>query len=193
MKSKEEISNQVDRWIAEEQLPVRATLKPIKGFDPYDGWSEDEVVAYSDFMQWWLSQDHLLILSLPIAEDDDWLPPMELDQDGNNISAFNTHDFDRRYKPNTEHWLIRQLFDELRNIAIDHSCISDEAGKAELKAKYDRLVDRKIVRQRNWLLWRYENIGCQHEDSGKIRAKIATLNSRIHKAQQLWKEVAYWD
>ncbi len=35
-------------------LPVRADLRLIRGFDLYEDMDEDEIVAYNDFMNWHL-------------------------------------------------------------------------------------------------------------------------------------------
>ena len=74
-----------------------------------------------------------------------------------------------------------------------HSCATTEEGKAEFKAKFDYWVNRRFAWRRNKKLWEYENIGWQHEDGAKLRAEIAELNSRIHRAKQIWKDYAYWD
>ena len=53
---KEQIKNDVDLWIAAEDLP-QGGLKVIKGFSVFNGMDEDEVEAYLDFRHWYMSKD----------------------------------------------------------------------------------------------------------------------------------------
>ena len=60
-----EFSREVDRWIAEEELPVSAALKVIRLNDPDYGLTEDEIDERNEFIQWYLLQDYALLLSVP--------------------------------------------------------------------------------------------------------------------------------
>jgi len=70
---KEHISKIVDAWIAKDELPSRANLKPIKRFDdiyPQEGEAE----AYWDFIKWAIKQEHLPLLCVKKRrlEEDFW-------------------------------------------------------------------------------------------------------------------------
>ena len=81
----ENIGKEVDMWIAEEDIPVRANLKPISKYDIYSDMDEDEYEAYRDFMYWYLTKDHAVLMSLPATEKTFWA--IELDE-GDAISLF---------------------------------------------------------------------------------------------------------
>ena len=90
MKTKQ-TSYTADAWIEQQELPVNPNIKVIKGLD------QEEIEAYHDFIRWYLTQEHLTLLSIPNPETVYDLWPFELDEFANNISAFNTIDCQRLY------------------------------------------------------------------------------------------------
>ncbi|PKN62694.1 MAG: hypothetical protein CVU57_22820, partial [Deltaproteobacteria bacterium HGW-Deltaproteobacteria-15] len=52
-----EISEAVDSWIAEEELPASSCLKVIRANDPDFGLSEGEIDERNEFIRWFLSQE----------------------------------------------------------------------------------------------------------------------------------------
>jgi len=85
-----EIGEQVDSWIADEQLPRRAGFKVISGFDQYEGMDEDEISAYKEFRRWFVNKDLDLLKIIPQQDRDDFYIPFE---DDDSISfAFGSMD-----------------------------------------------------------------------------------------------------
>ena len=82
MKSVQEVSQDVDSWIAENDLPSRANLEVLKGFKPYAGMAEDEIEAYRDFMEWAWSREHLVLLSIPKQEPES---DLWIEEDGEDV------------------------------------------------------------------------------------------------------------
>lgn len=64
------ITQQVDQWIAEEELPTRANLKPIRKFDGIYPEDEDERQAYFDFLHWYVSQEHIAFQAIKYGHYD---------------------------------------------------------------------------------------------------------------------------
>ena len=66
----QEISDEIDRWIAKEELPTRPGLKAISRFD--DLFPEDvyERKAYWDFQKWGFEYDHLVIKAIRKDKED---------------------------------------------------------------------------------------------------------------------------
>ena len=60
----QEISAEVDSWIAEEELPTRAGLKALSRFDDLFSDDETERKAYWDFQKWGFEYEHLLIKAI---------------------------------------------------------------------------------------------------------------------------------
>ena len=135
----EQISQEVDSWIAEDELPVSAGLKRVRKYDLYTDMDELEIEAYWEFISWYLRQEHLLLLGMPKPEEGDFWT-VELDELGNNASAMNTHDFERLYPFDKYQWKVKKMCERVRDLALTHSCISDEEGRKKVKNWFLNLV-----------------------------------------------------
>ena len=127
VKNKEVIGEQVDSWIAEEQLPARATLQKLKGFDQYEGMDEDEIEAYKEFRRWFVNKELDLLNMIPKQDKDDFYIPFE---DDDAISfAFGSMDF-RRMIPtfNKYQYKLKMIYARIKDLADTHSAISDQNG-----------------------------------------------------------------
>ena len=150
-----EISEAVDSWIAEEELPVSPSLKPIRKYDLYSDMDEEEIQAYFDFMEWYLSQEHLIFLDLPMTEEPDFWP-VELDDFGNNISAFNTHDYERLHPFDRYHWKLKKVYESVKELALTYSYISQEEGRKNIYQRYKNLVENEFRDEAVMLLEHYK-------------------------------------
>ena len=56
----------IENWIAQDELPARPGLKPIRLFDGLYPEDEDERQAYWDFIHWYVSQESITIQMLRI-------------------------------------------------------------------------------------------------------------------------------
>lgn len=63
--NREQISEAVDCWIDEQELPSRPGLKPIRKFDDLYPKDDEERKAYWDFMEWAMTRDFAVLLTLP--------------------------------------------------------------------------------------------------------------------------------
>jgi len=103
---------------------------------------DSEIEAYWDFMRWFLGQEHVLLLSIPKPEEPDFWS-VQLDESGNNISQMNTVDFKRSYPFNKYHYKIKKVMEKVKDLALTHSCISDEAAKKRIKDRFLELARRE--------------------------------------------------
>ena len=150
-----QISQEVESWILEEDLPSRASLKPVRQFDGLVPEDDEEREAYYDFISWYLSQEHLTLSSIPRPEEPDFWQ-VEFDEFGNNVSAFNTHDFERLHRFNKYHYKLKKMCERVRDLAITHSCISDEEGRKNVRDRFLNLVrsDCKEKMMTFFKIWR---------------------------------------
>ena len=196
MKSTQQISQRVDLWIDEQDLPVRAGFKVIRGFDPYEGMDEEEIAAYHDFMYWALTKEHAVLFSIPKPENkyDFW--HIELDEFGVDESAFNTIDFQRRLKPfNKYGYAIQKISERVKDLALLHSAISSPEGRQNTYHRYIAFINDKFRNQLINLVERYRNSESA-EERHLLRQKIGQLNRRIIDCKKIWEQYApieKWD
>jgi len=57
--TKKQRNKQIDVWIAQDELPSKAGLKPVRQFDELYNEDPIEQKAYWDFINWSLGVDHL--------------------------------------------------------------------------------------------------------------------------------------
>ena len=141
----EVVSRNVDLWIDEMELPVRANLKPIRMFSELVYEDEDEQEAWSEVIHWNLTREHEILKLIPMDEyrRDFWA--MELDEDGHDISAFNTIDFHRTYGKGFSlyQWQLKKLCETVKHMAIDFSIFTDDVVKKKLKARVFEFIRTK--------------------------------------------------
>jgi len=193
----EQIVKTVDGWIDEEELPVMAGIKVIKGFDPYEGMDDDEIEAYHDFMHWALTMEHeaLLSISKPTNKYGFW--PFEFDESGINVSAFNTADFERLHpnKFSKYHYILKKIFEKVKDLALMHSSISYQEGRQNTFRRYESYVDSEFRERLITFTERYK----REIDAGyrfELKRKIGELNRRILECKKIWERYAppeKWD
>ena len=187
----EQISKEVDSWIEESEIPA-SSIKPIKKFHGLYPETEEEKEAYWDFIHWAMNREHELLLSIPVKDEESYFVPFELDEHGNDISAFNTMDFQRLhgFKFNHAYWKLEETMERLFGLAQTHSCVSNEAGKAHMKAVFDEIVrvdfkekhDRIYEAMRKYPMW---------VNRKKAVVELAKLQGNIQQAEKIWQKTAY--
>ena len=188
-KSKEVIGNVVDSWIAEEQLPARATLQKLKWFDQYEGMDEDEIEAYKEFRRWFVNKELDLLNMIPKQDKDDFYIPFE---DDDAISfAFGSMDF-RRMIPTFKkyQYKLKMIYARIKDLADTHSAISDQNGKDNTKKKYRGIVETEFRDNAKELLETYSKYPHQ-VNKNKQFDRIGMTNSKIRKCKDIWNEYAY--
>jgi hypothetical protein len=119
------ISQEVDSWIAESELPTRADLRPVSRFDDlYD----DEYLSAGEAERLIMLREYGPVLGIPKpAGDRDNFCTFESDD---AVSfAFSSADYRRLHPFNYEAWQVRQICERAKDLGQTHSCISHEDGK----------------------------------------------------------------
>lgn len=184
-----EISQDIDRWIAEEQLPARAGFKVIRGFDQYEGMDEDEIQAYKEFRRWFVNKDLDLLKMIPVQEKDDFYIPFE---DDDSISfAFGSMDFQRLIpKFNKYQYKLKKIYERVKDLADTHAAISQQEGKDNTKQKYINLIETEF-RDNAIILLKTYNEYPHLVNKEKLFERIAQTNSKILKCKDIWNKYAY--
>ena len=189
-KSTEQIGQDVDSWIAEEQLPSKACLQVAKkGFDPYEGMDEDEIEAYKEFRRWFVNKEFDLLQMIPQQEKDDFYIPFE---DDDAISfAFGSMDF-RRTLPafSKYHYKLKMIYERIKDLADTHAAISDQKGKENTKKKYIEIVETEFRDNSKVLIESYNKYP-HLVNVGKLKQRIGETNSKILKCKDIWNKYAY--
>ena len=88
-----QISQTVDTWITEDEIPVSPALKIIRRNHPWYGMSEEELEDRKEFIRSLLLKDYELLLQIPIQPRETvfWTPSHQDFLE----SAFNTWDYQR--------------------------------------------------------------------------------------------------
>ena len=191
---KEDINTQMESWIHAEEFPPPASLKPASKWDGLYPEDEEELEAYWDFIHWAMAQEHSVLLSVPKPEIEYDFWDVELDEFGNNVSAFNTVDFERMYPQglNKYAYRLKKIFEKVSDMALLHSCISHDEGKKNTHERFKNLVGNEFRDRAVMLLETLRNYGVW-VDKARIFREIAALNGRIRKCNQIWQKHAYQD
>jgi len=198
-----QIGEEVDSWIAEEELPTRARLtierrqkQEYLGIwdninnewlvEPMD---EDEIEAYKEFRRWFVNKELDLIKIIPVKDNDEFYIPFENDD---SISfAFSSMDF-RRLVPefNKYQYKLRKIYERVKDLADTHSAISDSEGKENTRQKYIGLVEREFRDNAKELLESYKKYP-HLVNKEKLFQRIQENNNRILKCKGIWDRYAY--
>jgi len=180
----------VDSWIDEEELPSRANLKPIGRFDDLYPEDAEEREAYWDFMHWYLSQDFLPLLGIPkpVEENDFWT----FEGDDSISFPFSSMDYQRLHPFNKYAYKLKKIYERVKDLALLHSCIRQKEGKQNACKKFSSLVGEEFRAKCMMLLESYRKYP-HLVNKTKLFKRIAELNGRIQKCEEIWKRYAYWE
>lgn len=183
-----EISGNVDRWIAEEQLPVRAGYKAVSRFDGLYPEDQEEAEAYWDFIDWAMNREHEVLLSLPKPKVEQYCLP---EPDDANSFAFGSMNFQElKGQFNSHHWRIEQIYERVKDLAQSHSAISHKEGKDNTFEKFKLLVEKEF-RDRAVMLMVHFNKYPQWVNRVKLMKEVGDLNMKIKKCKDIWMEHGY--
>lgn len=183
-----QINLQIDRWVDEEDLPVRAGLKVIRKNDPDFGLTEDEIKDRNEFIRVSMLNDLGPIRMIPVENDEE-----EFIIHDYHESAFNTYDFHRLHKPtlfNAYHYRLKKIFEKVKDLAIMHSCISHQEGKENTLQRYKSLVNNEFKDEVAVLLETLQKYP-QWVDRKEVVSRLARLNFNIRKCEEIWNAYAY--
>ena len=182
------MSETVDCWIDKQDLPPRPGLKPIRQFSCLDFDSEKEQQAYWDFVHWFMSQDYALLLSLPKkSQDRDFLT---FEGDDSISFHYGSVDYQRAHPFDKYAYRLRKIYERVGDLALLHSCIGHEEGKANIAKRFKKLLDDEFRGRARMLLETYRKYP-HLTNKEKLFARISELNGRILKCKYIWQKRAY--
>lgn len=111
-----------------------------------------------------------------------------------DISAYSTMDFLRtieHFEFDKYRYFTDKVAERVKDIAIMHSCVSDEKGKENLRSKFVSLVNLKY---RDYALKLIAMLRNTDESSKKseLMEKIRERNRQIRRLNAIWQKYAYW-
>ena len=182
-----------DRWIPEEELPVRAGLKVIRKNDPDYGLTEEEIQDRMEFIRCYLSKDFEILLMIPTQSntDDFFIPDCDVFSD--EYSAFNTHDFQKTQRPFDKYgYVMKKIMERIKDLAILYSVISSPERRMNIYHRYESLVELEFRERLLSLVERYKRTS-DPDRRLAIKQKIGEVNRRILEAKRVWEQDAPWD
>jgi hypothetical protein len=186
----EQVSNTVDRWVREDAIH-EAGLVVIRKNSPWHGMSEEEIEDRREFIRCYINKDFEVILQIPVepVHKDFWFSSHQEFME----SAFNTNDFQKTRKPFDKYgYRVRKILERVKELALLHSCISQPEGRANIRRRYENLVDYEFRSQLLFLVGRHQRT-FDEERRLELRHKIAKLNRRIFECEKVWERYALWE
>jgi len=180
--------------IREDDLPSSPFLKPINRRDELYNEigirTDEEKEAYWEFVSQCMNIEHKVIMDIPVPKDAEFWPPVETDE--SMSFAFSSMDFQREHPFDRYHWKRKKVFDEVKDLGITYSSLSNEDGRENTHRKYADLVGKEFGNQANFLLETYKKYP-QWLDKDKTFNRIAGLNSEIRKCNEIWDKYSSWE
>ena len=180
--------------IFEDNLPVSPLFKPINRRDELYNEigirTDEEKEAYWDFVSQCMNKEHKLIMDIPLPKNSEFWPPVETDE--SMSFAFSSMDYGREHPFDKYHWKLKKVFEEVKDLGITYSSLSNEEGKENTHRKYVSLVDKEFGNQAKFLLETYKKHP-QWLDKEKTFKRIAELNSEIRKCNGVWDKYSGWE
>lgn len=182
-----------ESFIPEMDLPVRAGIRVIQQNDPDYGLSDYEIADRSEFIRCHLARELELLMMIPAEteEKDFFISDFHVTDEA--FSAFNTVDFQRTQKPFDKYaYAMKKIMGRVKDLAILHSVINDEEGRANILERFNALVELEF-RER---LFRYvEQYKASRSDERKssLKQKVGEMNRRILECKKIWEQFAPWD
>ena len=176
-----------------DKLPVNPHVKPVRMQDGLYPQDPEENEAYWDFINWYMAQEHILLLNIPKTDckNDFW--KKDINECGDDVSAFNTRDYERLhpYSLDVDQYKCGKIFEKVKDLALLHRSIGDQEGKKNIRNRYIHLVEKHF---RDKALSLVENHWSQPLSLNKddLKRQVTALNSKIRKCKAIWEENAYW-
>lgn len=125
-----------------DDVPSSAGLKVERHSDPWLGYDEDERDEAQEFIAWYLSSEHAVLLLIPAKARSGFWPDLFGD------SAFNTHDFEEmvgRFRFDRREYREQKLLEQVEDFAVMHSCISSSDDRENVRERCRDLVESEFV------------------------------------------------
>jgi hypothetical protein len=104
-------------------------------------------------------------------------------------SAFNTVDYYRLYpsRPfNKYAYRVKKVMEEVKDLAIMHSCISSMEGRQNVQRRYQILVEAELRDPALRLVERFRRCG-DPEKRYQLKKKIGRYNAMIVRCKEIWR------
>lgn len=178
-------------------VPESAALKAVRS-SPWRGYGEGvrEFMDYSDeevgecweFIRWFLQQEWKPLLEVPAgsAGFEFWFDSYEEFLE----SAFNTHDFQKDRKPFDKYaYRVRKVLEQVEDLALLHSCISEERGRVNVRRRFESLVECEF---RQPLLRAAEMFRacCDPLRRFDLKRRVGRLNGLVLECEGLWRALS---
>ena len=82
--------------------------------------------------------------------------------------------------------------EQVKELAMLHSCISQPEGRANIQRRYENLVENEFRGRLIYWVEQYNRVA-EEERRFQVRRKIAELNRRILQCQKVCEEYANWE
>lgn len=184
------ISQEVDSWIAQEEIPKHPFLKPIRQFDGLYPEDEEERQAYFDFIAWAMNIEHEVIMSIPLEKNQHNRFFIQLDGDGCDISPYNTIDYLRDHPFDKYHYRLKKVFERVKDLAETYSCLSNKDGKINIRKRFINLVSTEFQDKAINLRQSYLNNKSRHKKE-TVLERIEEFNKNIRICNGIWKKYAF--
>ena len=184
------ISQEVDSWIAQEEIPKSPFLKPIRQFDGLYPEDEEERQAYFDFIAWAMNIGHEVLNSIPLDKSCYNQFFIQLDGDGCDISPFNTVDYLRDHSFNKYHYRLKKVFEKAKDLADTYSCLSNKEGKINIRKRFINLVSTEFQDKVINLRQSYLNNRSRYKKE-TVLERIEEFNKNIRICNKIWKKYAF--
>ena len=179
----------LDNWMDAENRP--RVVRIIRKNSPWYGMSEEEIEDRREYIRYYLYRElePLLLIPLQPQQNDFWFASFQEFLD----SPFNTHDFQKTQKPFDRYaYRIKKILEEVSDLALLHSCISSEQGRANTWRRFQNLVDDEFRDRLLAIAHKYSDT-FDEEKRDALRQKIAEHNKRILECKKMWERYAPWD
>jgi len=188
---KQTISETVDRWVEEESHPNVGRITVIRKGNPWYDMSEEEIEDRREFIRCYLLKDFELLLLIQVKprDNDFWFAS----HDEFIESPFNTWDFQKMRRPFDKYgYRVRKVLEQVKELALLHSCISQPEGRKNIQTRFENLVNQEF---RNTLLEVVEKHRKTFDDGrrAELRRKIAKLSRHILKSKAIWQRWSPWE
>jgi len=185
------ISKTVDKWMEEEGHQRKLALKIIRKYDFWSGMTEEEIEDCRECIRCYLLKDFELLFMkpLPPRENDFWFSNHQEFME----SAFNTHDFQKDKKPFDKYgYRIKKVMEQIKDLAILHSCVSQPEGRVNIRARFEVLADNEFRDQLLSLVEKYQQT-YDEQKRFELRSKIGKLSRYILECKRIGEQFAPYD
>lgn len=180
----------VEGWIVESELPNNRAFKALRPNHPNHGLTEDEIDERKEFIAWHLRQEMALLDIIPAPDMGSEFFIADLEVTDTEYSAFNTHDYQRM--KSRANWAViakQKLVARVKDLALLHSCISHEEGKANTKERFKKFLEDEFQEKLEKLARRLHKTKSS-EGQAEIRCKLRQIQGQILELHRVWAKHA---